>query len=235
MKKMTFIVAFLALFLAVCFLCSFAFHTVLEKRQGALSALNESEGPVIVIDAGHGGRDGGSVGVSGVLEKDLNLSVSRQLADLFRAAGYTVVETRTDDRMLGNAQRHKKQADLDARLGIVESIPNSILVSIHMNTYQGGGCRGLQVWYSPNNEASAGLAEAVQTAAKTLQPDNHRKIKAAGSSIYLLHRTKSPAILVECGFLSDETDCQLLSNPRYQRQLALTIFSALSGKIAPHT
>ena len=194
---------------------------------------------VIVIDAGHGGIDGGTSGSDGTPEKELNLAIAKKLAALFTVSGYTVIQTREDDRSLAAPDAHKghvKQSDLDARLEVLTKHPNSLFLSIHMNAYQGTPCRGLQVWYSQNNEASAEYALTVQSGVKAyLQQDNHRKIKAATSSIYLLKKAINPAILIECGFLSNEEECEKLKNEEYQKALALAIFASLHQKMRCNT
>ena len=191
--------------------------------------------PTVILDAGHGGEDGGACGADGTLEKELNLSITQMLAALFRLAGYNVVETRTDDRLMygADAQKgHKKQADLQNRLEIAGRYPNGILISIHMNSYPGADCRGLQVWYSHRNDAAAAYAQAVQSGVKALlQPDNNRKIKASTSGIYLLKNAPVPAILIECGFLSTQDECEKLRDKNYQLKLATAIFASLSQKI----
>ena len=195
----------------------------------------EAEELVIILDAGHGGEDGGAVGVNGVAEKELNLLVTNTLADLLRAAGYHVVQTRTEDTLLytpGTQKGHKKQGDLKNRLAFTQRYQNSILVSIHMNTFPNGSCQGTQVWYSQNNAQSAELALGVQSKVKALlQPQNNRKTKAATSSIYLLRNATVPAILVECGFLTTPAECERLCDDTYRKMLALAIFEALCEKI----
>ena len=190
---------------------------------------------VIVIDAGHGGIDGGASGADGTLEKELNLAVSKKLAALFRIAGYTVIETRTEDVSLADADAkkgHVKQSDLTNRLKISNEYRDSLLISIHMNSYKGVPCRGLQVWYSENNESSRVFAKSVQDGVKALlQEENNRKVKAATSSIYLLRQAQNPAILIECGFISNPEECEQLTNEDYQRALAFAIFASLHQKI----
>ena len=215
-------ISFFALF--VC--CGLLFSSFLygwDRRQAPLAANTaEKAAPVIIIDAGHGGEDGGATGTNGVLEKDLNLTLSAILA---------VVQTRTEDKLLYGANTkkgHKKQSDLENRVKYTEQYPNSILVSIHMNTFPTQNCEGVQVWYSQNNEHSAVLAKQIQDNVKEhLQPNNNRRIKAATSSIYLLRHAKTPAVLVECGFLSTPWECEQLCDTAYQRSLALVLFDAI--------
>ena len=229
-------VYFFALFVCCGVLFSSLFYGFEYRESTLTSAIAESASPVIIIDAGHGGEDGGATGTNGVLEKDLNLAVSGMLADLLRGAGYTVVQTRTEDRLLydeGTKKGHKKQGDLENRVKYTEQYPNSILISIHMNTFPLDTCEGVQVWYSQNDERSAMLAKQIQDGIKEhLQSSNNRKIKAATSSIYLLRHAKTPAVLVECGFLSTPSECARLCDTSYQQKLALTLFDAICENLS---
>ena len=186
----------------------------------------------VVIDAGHGGEDGGAVSTSGIYEKDLNLAIAKQLCDLLTANGVTVVMTRITDTLLydRNVDYHgrKKALDLAARRKITEETENAIFVSIHMNAYPLPQYNGLQVWYSKHHRESRTLADTLQSnAQRLLQPRNNRKTKAAGSNIYLLHYLTCPAILVECGFLSNAAEAERLNTPEYQKELAFVIALAI--------
>ena len=195
----------------------------------------------IVIDAGHGGEDGGASSAAGVLEKDLNLSVAFALRDLLEAAGVPVVMTRTEDKLLydrnGDFQGRKKVLDLAARrivaektaAAAAESGGTSLFISIHMNAFPAPQYSGMQVWYGTGHPLSAEVAGAIQAASGAIMPDNHRKIKAAGSNIYLLDRIKSPAVLVECGFLSNPAEAERLAREDYQRAVAAVIFAGVVG------
>ena len=222
---------FFALFLCCGVLFSSLFYGFEHRQSALVSTSTEADSPVIIIDAGHGGEDGGATGANGVLEKELNLIVSCMLADFLRGAGYTVIRTRTEDKLLydeGTPKGHKKQGDLENRVKYTAQYPNSILVSIHMNTFPLDTCEGVQVWYSQNDERSAALAKQIQDGVREhLQPSNNRKIKAATSSIYLLRHAKTPAVLVECGFLSTPSECEQLCDTAYQQKLALTLFDAI--------
>ena len=196
---------------------------------------------VVVIDAGHGGEDGGASSAAGLLEKDVNLSVSFALRDLFEAAGIPVVMTRTEDTLLYDRnvdfRGRKKALDLAARRIVAEKTAEaaaedggaSLFISIHMNAFPAPQYSGMQVWYGTGSTASAEVADAIQSASLSLMPNNHRKIKAAGSSIYLLDRIKTPAVLVECGFLSNPDEAELLSKEDYQRAVAAVIFAGVVG------
>ena len=189
--------------------------------------------PTVVIDAGHGGEDGGAVSADGLLEKDVNLDIAMRLCDLLTANGIPVVMTRTEDILLydrnADYEGRKKSLDLAARRKIAEETPNCLFVSIHMNSFPDARYDGLQVWYSPNDPASETVAQTIQKTAKdVLQPENDRKIKAATSAIYLLHHLTVPAVLVECGFLSNPAEAAKLGTDAYRQDVAFTLFLAIS-------
>ena len=187
----------------------------------------------VIIDAGHGGEDGGTVGVNGLIEKDVNLDISNILCDMLRASGVNVVMTRTDDRLLYDRntdyQGRKKKLDLAARLAIADKTPNALLISIHMNSFTDPQYAGLQVWYSPNNTGSSALAELIRAENRDmLQPGNNRRTKEATSAINLLHNASCPAVLVECGFLSNPEEAKLFESYEYKRKVAFAIFCAVT-------
>ncbi len=189
-----------------------------------------SSRPVIILDAGHGGEDSGAVGVDGVLEKDLNLSLTLRLRDLLIFEGWQVILTRSDDRLLYDSESalsHKVQ-DLKTRLDYGSRYPNAVFVSIHMNKFPAESCKGLQVYYSPNHPSSASLAERIQSDVKLyLSPDNHRLSKRATTSIFILNRIQIPAVLVECGFISNRDEALLLSDVGYQKKLIAVLATSL--------
>ena len=196
----------------------------------------------VVIDAGHGGEDGGASSAAGLAEKEVNLAVALALRDLCEAAGIPVVMTRTEDKLLydRNVDFHgrKKVLDLAARRIIAEETAathggNSLFVSIHMNAFPQTQYSGMQVWYGTGDPRSAEIAGAIQTASSALMPDNTRKIKAAGSNIYLLDRIQTPAVLVECGFLSNPAEAERLSREEYRYALAAAIFGAVTPYVTP--
>ena len=196
----------------------------------------------VVIDAGHGGEDGGTSSAAGVLEKDLNLSVAFALRDLFEAAGVPVVMTRTEDKLLYDRnldfQGRKKVLDLAARRLVAEKVAAEVadgggvclFISIHMNAFPQPQYSGMQVWYGASHPLSAEVAGRIQSASAAIMPDNHRKIKAAGSNIYLLDRIQTPAVLVECGFLSNPTEAERLSRESYRYAVAAAVFAGVMGE-----
>ena len=185
----------------------------------------------VIIDAGHGGEDGGTVGVNGALEKELNLSVAKELAGLLSEAGVEVILTRNDDRLLyreeENIKGHRKEYDLKNRLEVAKGHPGAIFISIHMNSFQEARYHGLQVYYA-KTEGSQCLAEAIQASVKErLQPENKRRVQKASSSIYLLENAVGCAVLVECGFLSNPEECARLTEKDYQTQLCFSVFCGI--------
>lgn len=182
--------------------------------------------PNVVMDAGHGGVDGGAA-VGDVLEKDINLAVSLDTRDLLKLMGYEVEMTRTTDTFLtneGDSIKAKKLNDMKARLKQYNTRDNNVVISVHQNKFSDPSSKGTQVFYSPNHQHSKLLADCIKVSVKSmLQPDNERESKAAGNNIYLLKNAKVPAIIVECGFISNAEECKKLLSPTYQKQMALAV------------
>ena len=191
-------------------------------------AVTEGEGnPTVIIDAGHGGEDCGAIGKNGVYEKDLNLQIAVEIGNMLAEKGYDVVYTRTDDALLylpeENIKGIRKISDLKNRCKIASEYKNAIFISIHMNSFGDSKYSGLQVYYSENDSAARTLAESIQrSVTDALQPSNKRVIKR-GEGIYVLENIYIPAVLVECGFLSNVEECEKLSEKEYQKQLSFRI------------
>lgn len=198
----------------------------------------EPQNPItIVVDAGHGGRDGGTSADDGTPEKDYNLAVAKKLAALLKTANVRVVMTRsTDIELASPTSSHKKRDDLNARLELAEKEPNTLFVSIHMNSFPVEKYSGLQVYYSGNNSESKPLADAIQNGAATyLDAKNKRKTKCAGEEIYLLSHMRVPSVLVECGFLSNHAEAALLKTESYREKLAMSIYLSILEYIGSET
>jgi N-acetylmuramoyl-L-alanine amidase len=200
------------------------------------NAVSSQSEITIVLDAGHGGEDGGCEG-NGLIEKDLNLDIVMRLSALLKEQGIQVVLTRETDVLLydvnSDYQGQKKAQDVRKRLEIAKSQENPILVSIHMNYFAQTKYSGLQVWYSKNDTRSEILANLIQSNVKNeLQPSNKRVTKQATSSIFLLHNASFPAILIECGFLSNPQEAAKLSNEEYRQELSRAIFRAIMEYIS---
>lgn len=179
-----------------------------------------------IIDPGHGGEDGGAT-ANGVTEKDVNLAVSSYLYDYLSLSKYNAHMTRRDDRLLYNAgeENRKKYHDLVNRVKFASSFDNAVFISIHQNKFEISKYKGLQVYYSPNNSLSESLAKRVQNNTKIyLDTQNNREIKRADNNIRVLSSLKIPAILVECGFISNPEEAEKLSDAEYQKKLAFIVF-----------
>ena len=190
----------------------------------------EGEGPVLVLDAGHGGEDGGAVSLTGVPESGINLAITERMDQLLGFWGAPPVLLRTEDISLhdpsADTLREKKASDLRNRTQAVEQVENAVLISVHQNTFTDKKYHGAQVFYAPT-EGSRELAERVQEALRAgLDPDNGRQAKPIPDSVYLLHHVSCPAVLVECGFLSNPEEEALLRSDSYQTKVAAVLAGA---------
>ena len=198
-----------------------AFHADFFEKKGT-----------IVIDAGHGGEDGGAVGVNGLVEKDINLAIALALAEDLKANNFNVILVRDGDYSVGDQSlstvAERKRSDTKRRVSLVEETGDCLLVSIHQNQFSQSQYSGAQMFYSPNNEESAQLAECIrQSVVSSLQPENTRQNKEAGEEIYLLTHCQVPAVLVECGFLSNPQEADLLGQESYQNDIAAAIYNGI--------
>lgn len=215
--------------------------TVMAEAQGQMPLAPGL--PTVVIDAGHGGFDGGAVGVDGIVEKDINLAIAKKLQMFFAVNGFPTVMTREEDRSLEDpgleTVRKRKNSDIHNRKALADSCGECILLSIHQNKFPQSKSFGAQVFYGPQNPESQRMGELLQQRmVEMLQPENTRKAKPCGDSVYLIYHAQMPALLVECGFLSNREDAQKLSDPAYQDKVAFTIFTAVaeaSGWRVPET
>ncbi len=216
----------------ICFLCVIALgiKTYEHNSQNA-AALNVSE-KVIIIDAGHGGEDGGAVGGDGTPEKELNLAVALKLQALLEQQGCTVFMTRSEDISLSteedNAKRQRKIADLNNRKNMVEKYGVDAFVSIHMNTFPDKKYFGAQVFYAKSPEDSKRLASCIQEEINDVDKENTRVAKDGTAGIYVLQDVLVPSVVVECGFLSNEKDLQRLKTDTYRTKLAIAVFNGIT-------
>ncbi len=227
-KKM---LPYYALSLTLTILCS----VIASQSVTALSAVFGSEArqslPTVVVDPGHGGEDGGAVSPNGVRESTINLEISLRTRDLLCFLGLPVTMTRETDVSIYSPEAktvsEKKVSDLKNRVRIVDETRGAVLVSIHQNMFSESKYRGAQVFYA-DTAGSKALAERMQAVfCGDLDPRNHRQIKPS-ESVYLLKRIRCPAILVECGFLSNPEEERLLQTEGYQKQMASAICAAIT-------
>ncbi len=207
----------------------------------ALSRLNSAMEPAmnhvvtqrtgpLVLDAGHGGEDGGAVSITGVPESRINLSIVLSLRDVLGLYGVDPILLREEDISLhtgdANTLREKKRSDLKNRTAAIEAVEGGTLLSIHQNTYPGSRYHGTHVFYAPTDGSQA-LADHVQNSIKTaLQPDNERAVKQIPDTVYIMNHITCPAILIECGFLTNPAEEAMLRDPDYQRKLSAVIAAA---------
>lgn len=197
------------------------FHADLFEKKGT-----------VVLDAGHGGEDGGAVGTNGKLEKDINLAIALELEKYLKQNNFDVVMIRSGDYSVGDQSlstiSERKRSDTKNRLRTIEETGECIFISIHQNHFSESKYDGAQVFYSGNREESAALAESIrQNIVSSLQPENHRENKQAEKSIYLLYHCQVPSVLVECGFLSNPAEAEKLSQESYQKSMAAAIYNGL--------
>ncbi len=188
------------------------------------------EQPFILLDPGHGGADGGAQAADGTLEKDINLAISLRLRDLLTVCGYTVRMTRSTDISIHDADvtslRQQKVSDMNNRLKLYERA--QVAIGIHQNHFSQSQYSGTQLFYSPNRPESQDLALSIQEqVVDLLQPGNRRQCKQASSDIFLLSKAKVPCVFVECGFLSNPTERDLLKQEEYQQQMAFAILCGI--------
>ena len=222
MKRMT-ILCCLAAAAVACGAVGF-FHRIESVAAEAISPLT----PVLLIDAGHGGFDGGAQGADGTVEKNVNLEISQRINRIASLCGFQTVMVRDSDRSVEEegitGLRNRKVSDLHQRLKLTEQYPQAIFLSIHQNHFPDETQWGTQVFYGPNHPQSRILAQQIQkNVIECLQPENRRAIKEAQDNLFLLTQTTVPAVMVECGFLSNQEECKQLCQPDYQQQLSFLI------------
>ena len=206
---------------------------ILGMRQSSEEAvapvITGRAGPLI-LDAGHGGEDGGAVSLSGVPESEINLAIVLKLDSVLGFCGTPAILLRSEDVSLHDdtavTLREKKVSDLHNRAAAVEAAEGATLLSIHQNTYPEGRYHGAQSFYAPT-EGSMALAQHIQLRIReSLQPDNSREAKQVADNVYLMNHISCPAVLVECGFLTNPEEEALLTSDAYQKKLAVLLSSA---------
>ena len=182
---------------------------------------------IIILDAGHGGEDPGAVADGGIYEKDLNLQITLKIGRILEEKGYIVVYTRTDDKLLykeeENVKGIRKISDLKNRCKFADRYPGSIFVSIHMNSFGSSKYSGLQVYYSLDNQQSLSLANSVQERVVNDIQNSNKRVTKPGKDMYILEHISNPAILIECGFITNQEELKKLSEKEYQKQLSFSI------------
>ncbi len=221
-RKLDYIMGLVVLVM-VALLLDYRFHWSAET-----AATGEPEEHIVVLDPGHGGVDPGKVGSGQILEKDINLAISLSVKELLEQQQVTVVMTRDADvGLYGETDSNKKISDMRARCAIIEKTKPEIVVSIHQNSYKDTSARGAQVFYYAKSDEGKRLAAVMQQALREgLDEENDRPPKA-NSDYYMLCHTVSPAVIVECGFLTNPQEAQMLNSEAYQKQVAEAITNGI--------
>lgn len=211
-------------------LCLLAAAFILA-RQGAILVQSEKaaeKGICIVVDAGHGGSDPGKVGVNDALEKDINLSLSLKLKDLLEQKKINVVLTRDSDAGLYPADAtNKKAADMQKRCQLITEANPVFTISIHQNSYTTPDIKGAQVFYYGQSAGGEKLANILQESLVSHVDPENKRVAKANESYYLLKKTPTPTVIVECGFLSNPTEADLLLDEDYQNKLVRAIYMGI--------
>ncbi len=213
--------------MAICLIIS----AFILSRQGAILVQNSKASLkkiCIVVDAGHGGSDPGKVGINGALEKDINLSLALKLKELLEKKEIEVILTRDSDTSLAPADAtNQKAADMQNRCKMITDAKPVFTVSLHQNSYTSPDIKGAQVFYYGQSKEGKELAEILQESLiSRVDPENNRSAKA-NESYYLLKKTPTPTVIVECGFLSNPQEAELLLDDAYQDQLARAIYMGI--------
>ena len=183
----------------------------------------------VVLDAGHGSSDSGKVGINGVLEKDINLSISKETKKHLEKKGIRVVMTRDKDESLAEGENgNRKVQDMKARVKRINDTKPDLAVSIHQNSYHEESIHGAQVFYYEHSESGEKDARILQEALLAVDPDNTRQVKA-NTTYYLLKRTEVPILIVECGFLSNQEEAEKLASEDYQKEIAKAIANGIES------
>lgn len=225
MKKALMILFSGFLLIAVCINISYKIDDVMVKTVGINNVKTKK---TVIIDPGHGGIDVGTVGIDGSLEKNINLSISLDLYDYLMVSGINTVLTRDGDYEVYKAGEKRTKSDLYNRMDFINSVPDSILISIHQNHFENEAEWGTQVWFSPNDEISPTLADKIlQSVKKNIQPENKRENKVSDNSYYILYKAQKPSVMVECGFVSNKNENNKLQDKEYQKDMAYSILAGI--------
>lgn len=209
-----------AVLICVCVICTIV---TIYCCSAAKETVAESSDNILVIDPGHGGIDGGAVSKDGTKESDINLAIALKLDSIASFMGQKTVMTRTDDSCCTDAASYSEHEDLVHRTEIINSAPNAVLFSIHQNCFPTGQPSGAQVLYSSfeNSDILGKLTH--ENLVSCLDPENRRVAEPAPKKLYITANAKCPALLVECGFMSNIDDVVKLRDGKYQLSLALIL------------
>ena len=186
----------------------------------------------IVVDAGHGAPDGGAVSSDGVEEAGLNLEIAEKVRDALEDEGFLVIMTREDENNIADTDKQKslremKSSDLNNRVNIANNSGADIMISIHMNKFEGGSSWGWQTFYSKNSDEGKRLATLVQSSIQKNIDRVNKRVALSIEGIKIVDKTNIPVIIVECGFLSNTEDLRLLQTEEYQNKIVIGIIDGV--------
>ena len=224
--------------LACALVCTVVFlYGITAKERPSVETVSQKissypERKIVTLDPGHGGMDGGCTSVNGVNEKGINLNISNNLKDMLTVMGFDVKCTRTTDVSIYDegvkGTRKQKISDMKNRLALFGKYKDGISLSIHQNQFTDSKYSGAQMFYSEKNPAGERLAACMQKQfVNNLQPENKRETKPVGDELFLLNNTSNPAVMIECGFLSNPEEAAKLESEDYQRQVSFTIMTGV--------
>lgn len=216
-KRVLYIICFVFVFI-----CSAGFITRAALKHNVIT---------VIVDAGHGEPDGGAVGVTGILEKDVNLEIAQRTREVLEGKGFNVIMTRTGDSGIFDEKsetiRDKKKSDMKARFEIMKGSGADLFLSIHMNSFENKSAHGLNVFYTEEFPEIKPLAEAIQVRISEITGADTHAVKSADNRLYLMKNPPIPAILAECGFISNPEEEKKLTEEDYQSRIAWAISEAI--------
>lgn len=224
MKKTIFAVSLLILFAAI-----FSAFTL-----PAVETLMNKE-VTVIIDAGHGEPDGGAVADDGTKESDLNLAFAQKIYSSLRENGVKCILTRDNENSIysnGKSIHEKKVSDIRNRVELAKKYPDALVISIHMNTFPSDSVNGTQIFYKTNKSISKSIAQELQNAINLkYQPDNAKTVKPIPSNVYFFNHIQNECVLIECGFLTNQSDLQKLKDEKFQDDIVKTISEVVMYKL----
>lgn len=217
------------LFLFIILSLTVAFVITLSIR--VMPTFSQATPYTVVLDAGHGEPDGGAIGVGGTIEKDINLKITLKLQEILENRGIRVIMTRSDDNSICDKKaktlHEKKVSDMHNRRNIINNSDADLFISIHMNSFSDTKSGGLHVFYARNHPEAEPLASLIQDSIAELTDAKTHAVKTASDTLYLMKNPTPPAILIECGFISNPDEEKLLNTDEYQSKIAFSIANAI--------
>lgn len=222
-------------FISVLFVAT-AFLLTFKNTSFPVFSVNTNKSFCVVLDAGHGSPDGGAVGINGTEEKDINLKIVLKLREILESRGINVILTRSGDSGIYDSDaktiHEMKLSDMRNRLSIINSSGADLFISVHMNSHTTSQPHGLHIFYSKNHPEAETAANAVQNHIAELTGAQTHTVKTASDTLYLMKNPVPPAILAECGFLSNPEEESLLNDDKYQSKIAFALASAVFDLIS---